>query len=90
MMDHWRTVLPGRFIEVDYERNVEDLEGSARAMIAHIGLEWDPRCLDFHRNERAVKTASVSQVRQPLYTRSVARWKRYEALLPELFAGIPE
>lgn len=91
IMGHWRTVLPaGSWLDVEYENNVADLEGSARRMLDYLGLSWDPRCLDFHLNDRAVKTASVAQVRQPLYNRSVERWRRYEAYLPELFNAIPE
>ena len=64
-----------------------DLESVARRLIAACGLDWEPACLEFHRTERPVRTASVSQVRQPVYQRSVARWKNYEAALAELFCG---
>ncbi len=74
---------------VDYEETVEDLESVARRLIAACGLAWEPACLDFHRNERPIRTASVTQVRQPVYTRSVARWKKYESDLGELFAVLP-
>ena len=79
LMDHWQAVLPAPIHDVDYEETVADLEAVARRLIAACGLEWEPACLEFHRNERPVRTASVTQVRQPVYTRSVARWKNYEA-----------
>ena len=74
---------------MDYEETVNDLEGVARRLIAACGLDWEPACLEFHRTERPVRTASVTQVRQPVYRRSVARWKNYEPALAELFAALP-
>ena len=68
---------------------VEDLEGNARRLIAACGLEWDPACLNFHQTQRVVRTASVLQVRQPVYKKSVARWKNYETHLADLFAALP-
>jgi tetratricopeptide (TPR) repeat protein len=88
IMAHWRDVLPVTMLEVDYENTVDDLEGVARRLIAACGLEWDPACLEFYRTRRSVRTASVSQVRQPIYTKSVARWKHYEHELADLFAAI--
>jgi tetratricopeptide (TPR) repeat protein len=89
VMDHWRSVLPATIHEVTYEETVSDLEGVARRLVASCGLEWEPACLDFHRTRRTVRTASVTQVRQPIYTQSVARWKHYEHALAELFARLP-
>jgi tetratricopeptide (TPR) repeat protein len=89
VMDHWRKVLPVPLHEIDYEETVTDLEGVARRLLAACGLEWDPRCLEFHRLQRPVRTASVTQVRQPLHTRSVARWKHYAHDLGDLFAALP-
>jgi tetratricopeptide (TPR) repeat protein len=85
LMEHWRQVLPVPVLEVDYEETVADLESMARRLIDWCGLEWEPACLAFHECKRAVRTASVSQVRQPLYSRSVARWKQYEPALTPLF-----
>jgi len=85
LMRHWRQVLPqGAFYEVDYEALVADLEPQARGLIAHVGLPWDEACLKFHENKRAIRTASVTQVRQPLYASSVARWRHYERFLQPL------
>jgi Flp pilus assembly protein TadD len=89
LMAHWHEVLPpGRILDVHYEDLVGDLEGVARRLLAHCGLTWDARCLDFHRNERPVRTASASQVRQPLYRDSVGRWHKYEAFIAPLLAEL--
>lgn len=88
VMDHWRKVLPAPMLEVEYEQTVEDLEGVARKMIEFVGLEWEPACLAFHESKRTVRTASLSQVRQPVYKRSVQRWKNYEEPLKQLFSII--
>ena len=90
VMDHWSTVLPLPIHQVDYEETVHNLEGVARRLVSACGLEWEPACLEFHRTERPVKTASVTQVRQPVYQRSVARWKNYEPALTELFAALAD
>lgn len=85
LMNHWREVLPSTWYEVRYERTVEDTEQVARELINWLGLDWDDRCLEFHRTRRPVRTASVSQVRQPVHSRSVARWQRYEPFFGECF-----
>lgn len=84
LMEHWRRVLPGRILELDYETLVTEPEAQARRLVEHCGLFWDERCLDFNRTERAVRTASVGQVRQPIYRRSVGRWRRFERHLGPL------
>ena len=89
VMDHWESVLRAPIHQVDYEETVEDLESVARRLVAACGLAWEPACLEFHRNERPIRTASVTQVRQPVYKRSVARWKKYQTELGDLFAGLP-
>src|SRR5271163_969317 len=87
VMEHWRTVLPpGMMIDVKYESVIADLEGEARRVVEHCGLAWDPTCLDFHRNQRSVRTASMTQVRRPLYNSSVGRWRAYERFLGPLLA----
>jgi tetratricopeptide (TPR) repeat protein len=78
LMAHWRRVLPAdRFIEVQYETLVSAQEAESRRLIAFCGLDWNDACLDFHRNQTPVATASSVQVRSPMYTTSVGRWKRY-------------
>jgi tetratricopeptide (TPR) repeat protein len=89
LMAHWHSVLPpGRVMDVRYEVLVDDLEGVARRIIARCDLPWDPRCLEFHRNERPVRTASAMQVRKPIYRSSVGRWRRYRNFLGPLFAAL--
>jgi hypothetical protein len=82
-------VLPAPFLEVNYEETVADLPGTARRLVAACGLEWDPACLDFHRTRRVVRTASFAQVRKPVYSSSVGRYKNYRSELSELFAALP-
>lgn len=89
LMAHWRAVLPpGVMLEIRYEDLVADLEGHARRIVSHCGLEWDRRCLDFHQVERWVHTASAVQVRQPIYGTSVGRWKAYEPHLEPLLEAL--
>ena len=84
-MQHWHSVLPpGRILDVRYEDTVADLETQARRILEHVGLPWDPACLNFHETKRSVKTASITQVRQPIYKTSVARWKHFETHLGPL------
>jgi len=89
LMDHWRAVLPpDQLLEVAYEDVVADLETQARRLMAFCGLDWDEACLSFHRTARQVRTASVNQVRQPLYGASVARWRPYERHLGPLIEAL--
>jgi tetratricopeptide (TPR) repeat protein len=91
LMAHWRRVLPaGRILDVRYEDVVADLEGQARHIIAHCGLEWDPRCLAFHATERPVRTASATQVRRPIYRSAVGRWRVYQEFLDPLLTELAE
>jgi tetratricopeptide (TPR) repeat protein len=91
LMAHWRAVLPPQtLLEVRYEDLVDDPEGWTRRMLAHIGLPWDPRCLEFHRTERPVLTASNWQVRQPIGKGSVGRWRRYEKFIGPLREALGE
>jgi hypothetical protein len=75
-------------LDMQYEELVADVEGQGRRMIAHCGLEWDPRCLNFHQTERPVRTASAVQVRRPIYKTSVGRGRKYEAFLGPLFSAL--
>lgn len=85
LMAHWRRVLPqGRMLDVRYEDVVADLESQARRIIDYCGLPWDDRCLSFHETDRPVRTASATQVRQPIYNSAVGRWKVYEEHLGPL------
>ena len=91
LMAHWRATLPpDTLLEVRYEALVDDPEAWSRQMLEHIGLPWDPRCLEFHRTERPVLTASNWQVRQPIGKGSIGRWRRYERLLAPLREALGE
>jgi Flp pilus assembly protein TadD len=91
LMEHWREVLPpGRLLEIDYEDLVADPEPTIRRMVDFTGLPWNEACLAPERNDRVVKTASLWQVRQPIYKSSVERWRRYEPWLGELTQLISE
>lgn len=91
LMAHWRAVLPPQtLLEVRYEDLVGDPEGWSRRMLAHIGLPWDPRCLEFHSTHRPVLTASNWQVRQPISKRSIDRWRRYERFIGPLREALGE
>jgi tetratricopeptide (TPR) repeat protein len=87
VLEHWKRSRPLPWLDVAYEDLVGDLEGQARRMIGYLGLEWDPACLAFHTNRRAVRTPSLVQVRQPVHTRSVGRWRNYEPFIQPLFAA---
>lgn len=84
IMEHWKKVLPVPVLEIDYEETVADQAGQTRRLLEFVGLPWDDACLDFHKTERLVRTASVTQVRQPIYKRSLERWRHYEAALGPL------
>jgi len=91
LMGHWHRVLPrGRILDVRYEGVVADLEGEARRIIAHCGLPWDARCLAFHETDRPVRTASATQVRQPVYSGAIGRWRVYEEFLGPLLGALGE
>ncbi len=81
LMALWRTRLPSRIIDVNYESLVADVEAQSRRLIDALGLPWEDACLDFHRQPQAVATASAVQVRQPAHSRSVGRWLRYRTQL---------
>jgi hypothetical protein len=85
LMAHWKVVLPIPIIEVVYEEMVADFEPQARRMVEALGLTWDPACLEFHATKRPVQTASLLQVRRPIYSSSVGRWRSYESALTPLF-----
>jgi tetratricopeptide (TPR) repeat protein len=84
LMRHWRSVFPGRILDVSYEDLVDNQEPVSRDLIAHCGLEWEPACLEFDRNQAPVATASAAQVRKPVYRDALARWRRFEKPLSPL------
>jgi Tfp pilus assembly protein PilF len=94
LMDHWQKVLPGVIHSVAYEKLVVDLEGESRRLLEFCGLDWQPQVLKYYENREASTTASTTQIRQPVYTSSVGKWRDYEQQLQPLIrilqqAGIP-
>jgi len=89
LMAHWEKVLPkGTIHTVVYEDVIANTEKEAKALIAFLGLDWDDKCLEFHKSDRPVKTASVAQVRKPIYKTAVKRWKKYGTGLKPLADAI--
>jgi outer membrane receptor protein involved in Fe transport/tetratricopeptide (TPR) repeat protein len=84
LMDHWDTVLPGKVLHIAYEDLVRGAEPTIRRLLAHCGLPYEKACIDFHLTQRAVRTSSSEQVRQPLYASGVGYWRRFEAELEPL------
>ena len=85
IMNHWRRILPSdAWLEIEYEVMVNNLEAEAQRLIDFCDLAWEPACLTFYQSKRQVRTASFVQVRQPIYTSSVERWRRYEQELAPL------
>ncbi len=81
LMDLWRERFPGRFYDISYEQTVADLEVNARKLLRFLELPWEEACLRFYEQDSAVSTASAAQVREPVHTRSVGRWRKYERQL---------
>ena len=84
LVRHWHSVLGERLVEVDYETLVSEQEAQTRRLLSRLGLEFEPACLEFDRNEAASATASSVQVREKMHTRSVQRWKHFERHLRPL------
>ena len=84
LMDHWDRVLPGRILRVQHEEVVADLEGQVRRILDYCGLPFEQACLDFHKTERAVRTASSEQVRQPISSSGLESWKKFDPHLEPL------
>lgn len=90
MMDHWQAVLPGDTMVLRYETLLSDFENEARRLIDFVGLDWNDACLSFHETERDILTASLWQVRQPLYQTSVGKWRPYAEFLEPLREALAE
>ena len=85
LMEHWRSVLPkDAFMDLRYEDLVTDFENEARRLITWCNLDWNAACLTPHKTKRSVRTASVTQVREPIYTTSIQKWRVYEEQLQPL------
>ena len=90
LMAHWQRLFPNRIYTVAYEELVRHQERVSKALLEHCGLAWDTRCLRFYETERPVNTASVWEVRQPMYTAAVDRWRHFEPYLDELKQALEE
>ncbi len=90
LMDHWHRVMPGVIMDLAYEDLVHDLEPNAQRLVAHCGLDWDPVCLDFHRNAAPSTTASADQVRRPLYSSSIGQSRHYPAFVNAMRVALAE
>ena len=88
LMAHWYRIMPGRIHDFVYETVTDNLEAEARRLIDRCGLAWDASCLAFHETRRVVRTASYRQVREPIYKRSVGKWRNYVAALDPLTAAL--
>ena len=88
IVEHWRQTRPLEWLDVRYEAMVADPKGQARRLIDFVGVEWESTCLDFHLTKRVVRTLSLVQVRQPIHSQSVGRWKNYEPSLQPLFIAL--
>ncbi|HFD80762.1 MAG TPA: sulfotransferase family protein [Gammaproteobacteria bacterium] len=90
IMEYWKQVLDLEILEIRYEELVEDQEVVTRRMIEYCGLDWNDSCLRFHETSRDVHTPSYDQVRQPMYRKSIGRWKNYEAQLAPLLSSLEQ
>ena len=81
LMEHWDRVLPGKVLRVWHEDVVADLEGNVRRILEHCGLDFEPACVEFHKTQRSVRTASSEQVRQPINREGLDQWTKYEPWL---------
>lgn len=88
LMRHWQSSLPLQILESSYERLATSFEPEARRIIDFIGLPWDPACLEFHLNDRGVQTPSRWQVKQPIHTRSIGRWRNYASAFGPAFESL--
>ncbi|MHC4217077.1 MAG: tetratricopeptide repeat-containing sulfotransferase family protein [Planctomycetota bacterium] len=88
LMDHWRSVLTGPIFEARYEELISSQEQVSRQLVEFVGLDWDDACLRFYETKRTVRTASIDQVRRPVYQSSVERWRHYEAHLEPIMTAL--
>jgi tetratricopeptide (TPR) repeat protein len=84
LMDHWDAVLPGKILRVRYEDVVADLDAQVRRLLDYCGLPFEEACINFHQTERAVRTASSEQVRQPIFKSGVDQWEHFSEYLDPL------
>lgn len=88
LMSYWKTLFPDKILDVHYEELVENIEHETKRILEFIEIPWSESCLKFYNNKKAVKTASVNQVRKPIYKNSVYRWKRYGSAIKPLIKAL--
>jgi hypothetical protein len=88
LLAHWDTVMPGRILRVEHESVVEDLEGNVRRILDFCGLDFESGCVEFHKTERSVRTASSEQVRRPIFREGLDQWRNFEPWLGPLVATL--
>mgnify|MGYP003978269365 CR=1 FL=1 len=84
VMDHWDAVLPGRVLRVQYEEMVADADNQIRRLLEYCELPFEEQCLRFYETDRAIRTPSSEQVRQPIFTEGLEQWRNYESHLNPL------
>jgi len=90
LMRHWHECLPNLILDVNYEDIVKSPERITRKMLKYCELEWDDNCLKSHESNQKIKTASSIQARQPIYTSSVAKWKKYEPYIQDVILKLED
>jgi tetratricopeptide (TPR) repeat protein len=90
LMDYWKSIFPEQIFTLQYEKLVAEPESTVRALLAFLGLEWEPQCLKFFERQTTVRTFSTEQVRSAIYTSSVERWRNYEKHLGPLFQALKD
>lgn len=88
LMEHWQALYPGEILQVQYEQVVDDIDTQVRRILDYCGLPFEPACIEFHTNKRAVRTASSEQVRQPLNRAGLGQWQPYQPWLNPLYAAL--
>ena len=88
ILEDWKRTRPLEWLDVRYEDLVVDLESQSRRLVDYLGLDWEPACLEFHAARRVVRTASMQQVRQPIHSNSVGRFRNYESMLVPLLEAL--
>lgn len=91
LMRHWHSILPDDLLyDISYEDIIDNLEKEARNVVEFIGLDWEEKCLEFHKSNTLIKTASAAQVRKPIYNSSIGKWKIYKKHLEPLINALSE
>lgn len=90
LMAHWDSVIPGKVLRVDHEDVVENLDANVRRILEFCGLDFETQCVEFHKTERSIRTASSEQVRRPIFKEGVDQWRNYDAFLAPLRAALGE